>query len=181
MTNDPLIQETEKIKEMLFTASGELVQARAVSESLQVQLSQLNTELETTRNSAFVEQSALGKAGVMTAGDAKAREVQFDVWLRQQSDYADQRGNQKDKEMEVLNAKITEQSARTRFDALKAVAEIQVAMLGYESQTIAAQTVIRKMEADQAMLKMIQEQAPQPLETKRVVLHPDTMPGSILE
>ncbi len=155
MTNDSLIQETNKLKEMLLGASADLATARAKAESLQAELSQLNTEIEVTRNLAFVEQSALGKAGVMTAGDAKAREVQFDVWLRQQSDYADQRGNQKDKETEALNAKITEQSARTRFDALKSVCDLQVAELGYQAQVLASETSANSLQVAKNLVRVI--------------------------
>ena len=139
--------EATKIQKQLLDASDDLVKAQMDAELVRQELTGLERELEATRNLIYVEQIGLGKTGIMTAGDAKSREIQLENYLRMQPEYADQVGRIKDKEAKEVNAKITAQGARVKFDALKSVAEITVRKLDFETQLLASETQVKLIEA----------------------------------
>jgi len=144
--NNTTFDEASRIQEQLITASGDLVKPQMDAEQASYAVRQTEQELENAKSLLYAEQLALGKEGVLTGSNEKAREAQFAKFLTTQpAVVAAEAKLQKQKSTEV-NAKITLQTAKIKFDALKSVAEIGVAKLLYEKELLVSQTIQIKME-----------------------------------
>ncbi len=141
--------EASKIQEQLIAASGDLVKAQMDAEQASYAVRQTEQELENAKLLLYAEQLVLGKEGVLTGSNAEGRNAQFGKFLSAQPSFvAAETKLLKQKSTEV-NAKITAQGARIKFDALRAVADLTVRKLDFETQLLAAQTQVQLLASKQ--------------------------------
>lgn len=127
--------DTAQLETKLFDCAAEVGELYTKAQELSAQVKQSQSQVAQNESIARAEQEALraNKMGVMTAGDAKAREAQFGAyWLEQlnvdvryHQDYLELR----QAEGELLNAQTELKSAELEFTALRAVADLRVARL----------------------------------------------------
>ncbi len=146
MTN-ATFDEATKIQEQLLAASGDLIKAQMDSEQASYAVRQTEQELENTKLLLYADQLSLGKEGALSGSNEKAREAQFAKFLTTQPDGVTSESKLKAQRTKEVNAKIATQSAKIKFDALKSVAEITIAKLGFETQSLVSQTVLKQLEA----------------------------------
>lgn len=127
--------DTAGLEKTLVECALEMGELYTKAQELSAQVKQSQAQGAQNESIARAEQEALraNKMGVMTAGDAKAREAQFEAYwvtqlnedVRYRQDYLELR----QAEGELLNAQTELKSAELEFTALRAVADLRVARL----------------------------------------------------
>ena len=139
--------ESTRLQEQLIAASGDLVKAQIDTEQASYAVRQTEQDIENAELLLYAEQLALGKEGALTGSNDTARKAQFEKFKATDAPLMTTKAKLlKQKSMEV-NAKIALQTAKTKFDALRAVADLQVRKLEFETQLLISQTQIKIIEA----------------------------------
>ncbi len=139
--------EATKIQEQLIAASRDLVKAQMDAEQASYAVRQTEQDVENAKVLLYAEQLALGKEGALTGSNEKAREAQFAKFLEEQSDGVLSKSKLKSQKATEVNAKISLQTAKTKFDALRAVADLTVRKLDFETQLLVSETQVKVIEA----------------------------------
>lgn len=139
--------EATKIQEQLIAASGDLVKAQMDAEQASYAVRQTEQDVENAKVLLYAEQLALGKEGVLTGGNEAARKAQFEKFLEEQPDGVLSKSKLKAQKATEVNAKITLQTAQTKFQALRAVADLTVRKLEFETQLLISETQVKIIEA----------------------------------